>query len=56
VEREPVKPEELLAETALPEGEHGGAVSGFLYFAYKGKAGTIKSLELLYSEAVVKLR
>jgi len=56
VERERVKPEELLAETALPEGEHRGAVSGFLYFAYKGRISSIKSLDLLYDGAVLKLR
>ena len=36
-----MKPEELLAQTALPEGVHGGAVSGFLYFAHKGKTSSI---------------
>jgi hypothetical protein len=56
VQKEPVKPEELLAQTALPEGVHGGAVSGFLYFAHKGKTSSIKSLELLYEGAVLKLR
>jgi hypothetical protein len=56
VEKEQVKPEELVVRTALPEGVHRGAVSGFLYFAYKGKTGSIKSLELLYEGAVLKLR
>jgi hypothetical protein len=56
-ERRPrVKPEELVVKTALPQGEFKGPVSGFLYFSYKGKAGSIKSLELLYEDAVIKLR
>ena len=55
-ESERVRPEELLVETALPEGEHRGPVSGFLYFAFKGKIGSIKSLELLFESAVLKLR
>jgi hypothetical protein len=56
VEKEQVKPEELVVQTALPEGVHRGAVSGFLYFAYKGKTSSIKSLELQYEGAVLKLR
>lgn len=51
-----VKPEELVVQTALPELSTDHAVSGFLYFAYKGKTGTIQSLELLYEDAVIKLR
>ncbi len=54
--REQVKPEQLLLNTALPQGEHRGPVSGFLYFAYNGKASSIKSLELRYEDAVLKLR
>lgn len=53
---EPVKPEDLVVQTALPAGRHSAAVSGFLYFAYTGKTRSIKSLELLYEDAVVKLR
>jgi hypothetical protein len=56
VEKEQVRPEELVVQTALPEGAHRGAVSGFLYYAYKGKTSSIKSLELLYEGAVLKLR
>lgn len=47
---------ELLVQTALPEGPHRGPVSGFLYFPYRGKTTSIKSLELLYEDAVLKLR
>jgi len=47
---------ELLVQTALPEGPHRGPVSGFLYFPYRGKTASIKSLELLYEDVVLKLR
>jgi len=53
---DPVRADELLVQTALPEGEHRGAVSGFLYFASKGKTTAIKTLDLLYEDAVLKLR
>ena len=56
IERERVKPEDLLVETALPEGDRRGPVSGFLYFAFKGRISSIKSLELLFESAVLKLR
>ncbi len=45
---EPPKPEELVVEAALPGGEFKGTVSGYLYFAYKGKTKSIRTLELLY--------
>lgn len=47
---------ELVVQTALPEGPHRGPVSGFLYFPYKGKSTSIKSLELLYEDAAIRLR
>ena len=52
----PVTADELLIETALVEGPHHAAVSGFLYFPFQGKISSIKSLELLYRNAVLKLR
>lgn len=51
-----MKPEELVVQTALPEGSRRGPVSGYLYFAYKGKTASIKTLELLYEDAVLRLR
>jgi hypothetical protein len=51
-----VKPEEVLVQTALPAGLHKGAVSGFLFFAWRGKTSSIKTLELLWNDAVLKLR
>jgi hypothetical protein len=47
-EEEPPKPEELVVEAALPGGEAKGPVSGYLYFAHKGKTKSIRTLELLY--------
>jgi hypothetical protein len=43
-----LKPEEIVAKAALVEGEAHPPVSGFLFFAYKGKLKSIKKMELLY--------
>ncbi len=51
-----ISAEELLTETALPEGKSPAAVSGYLYFPYRGKAGSLKTVELLFEDAVLKLR
>ena len=56
IEKEPVNAGELLLQTALEEGPHRAAFSGFLYFPFRGKMGSIKTLELLYQDAVLKLR
>ena len=52
----PVRAEEVLLQTALPVEPHRGPVSGFLFFPYSGKTGSIKSLELFYEGAVLKVR
>jgi len=52
----PMRPEELVVEAALPEGIRNRAVSGFLYFAYTGRPAAIKTLELIYKSAVLKLK
>jgi len=31
-------------------------VSGFLYFPYEGKASGLKSIDLLFQDAVMKLK
>ena len=54
--KERVRPEEVLVRTALPEDAHRGPVSGFLYFPYTGKVSGLKSVELLFQDAVMKLR
>lgn len=56
VEKDPVQADELLRETALVEGPHRGAFSGFLYFPFRAKISSIKTLELLYQQAALKLR
>jgi len=47
----PLRAEEAVVEAALPEGKARGPVSGYLYFAYKGKIKSIRKLELIYSGA-----
>jgi hypothetical protein len=54
--KEQVRPEEVLLRTALPEDAHRGPVSGFLYFPYTGKASGLKSIDLLFQDAVIKLK
>jgi hypothetical protein len=56
IEKEPVKADVLLLETALVEGEHHAPFSGFLYFRFQGKISSIKTLELLYDDVALKLR
>lgn len=55
-QRDRVRPEQVLLDTALPQGEHRSPASGFLYFAWTGKTSSIKTLELRYEDAVLKLR
>jgi hypothetical protein len=56
----PLTADEAAVEGALPEGAFRGPVSGFLYFAFKGKTKSIRSLELLYTgpagAAMLRLR
>ena len=54
--RQRERPEEALIRTALPEDPHRPAVSGFLYFPYQGKASGLKSIDLLFQDAVMKLK
>jgi len=56
VKKEPVNPDEVLLQTALVEGPHHAPTSGFLYFPFRAKTSSIKSLELIYQDAVLKLR
>jgi len=46
--QEPVNVADVIAATALPEGMTASPVSGYLYFRYRGKTKSIKSLELVY--------
>jgi hypothetical protein len=54
--RQRERPEEVLIHTALPEEAHRGAVSGFLYFPYQGRASGLKSIDLVFQDAVMKLK
>jgi hypothetical protein len=57
IEAQPVKTAaEIAVEAALPEGKNRTPVSGFLYFSYTGRNKSIKQVELLYRDAVLKLR
>jgi hypothetical protein len=40
--------EETVVDAALPEGRAAGPVSGHLYFPYRGKVKSLKSLELIF--------
>lgn len=40
--------EEAVVDAALPEGRATGPVSGHLYFPYRGKTKSLKSLELIF--------
>lgn len=49
VERsDPESAEQVIARTALLEGPAYHPVSGFLYFHYRGKIQSLKSIELIY--------
>jgi hypothetical protein len=54
--RLPTDAAQLAVETELPQGVFDGPVSGFLYFAYRGKVKGIRSVELLYEDEALKLR
>jgi len=49
-QQEPERAEDVIARTALPEGATARPVSGFLYFPYKGKTKSIKSVELIFRD------
>ncbi|HEX3747978.1 MAG TPA: hypothetical protein VHW09_28800 [Bryobacteraceae bacterium] len=56
VTAETVDPYELLMQTALEEGSHRAPISGFVYFPFRGNLKSVKTLELVYGDAVLKLR
>jgi hypothetical protein len=54
IQRErPETVEEVIARTALVEGRANHPVSGFLYFPYKGKIKSLKSVELIFQSETV---
>jgi hypothetical protein len=49
VEKEAAKtPGDVVVDMALPEGDRVLPVSGYLYFPWKGKPKSLKSVELVY--------
>lgn len=49
IEKEPpVRADEVVVAAALEEGQISGPRSGYLYFPYKGKSKSIKSIELIH--------
>jgi len=49
VERiDPESADDVIARTALLEGKIDHPISGFLYFPYKGKIKSLKSIDLIY--------
>ena len=53
---DPVRADELVVSTALPPGEFRGAVSGFIYFPFTGKASKIKTVDLVHGDTTLKLK
>jgi hypothetical protein len=61
VERTPKKtPDEIVIAAGLEEGFTPKPIRGYLYYAFKGKPSSVKSVQLLYrgpsGEAVLKLK
>jgi len=56
IERERVSAQDVLLRTALPEGPHTGKVSGFVYFPFTGKGSSLKSVDLVYDGATLRLK
>jgi hypothetical protein len=60
LEKEEVRPADLVVQAALPEGPAKSEVKGYLYFPYRGAIKKIKSLQLIYrgpaGDADLKLR
>jgi hypothetical protein len=52
IEKQPVRTaDEAMVDAALPVGDSNGPVAGHLYFAYRGRMKSLKSLELIYRSA-----
>lgn len=56
-EKDPPKTDaEAVVEAAMPEGPTLGPTKGLIYFPYRGKMKSLKSIELIWEERVLKLR
>jgi hypothetical protein len=52
IEKPPIRTaDQAVVDAALPLGESNNAVAGHLYFAYRGRIKSLKSLELIYRSA-----
>lgn len=49
VSRETLSPDQMVVDYALEEGRISGARRGFLYYPWKGKLKSLKSVELVFS-------
>jgi hypothetical protein len=47
-QEQPASAEDVITQKALAEGPAEKPVSGYVYFRYRGKIKSIKSLELIY--------
>ncbi len=47
---------EAIVEAALPEGPTLGPTKGLVYFPYRGKLKSLKTIELLWGERILKLQ
>ena len=55
-EKPTVDYEQLIKNSALPEGRMNRPLAGYAYFPYDGKLKSIKTVELLIDDVVLKLR
>ena len=47
---------DLITKSALPEGLKNKPLAGLIYFPYDGKLKSIRTVELLIDDTVLKLR
>jgi hypothetical protein len=55
-EKEPIDYAHLINRSALPEGKFNKPLAGFAFFPYDGKLKSIRTVELLIDDQVLKLR
>jgi hypothetical protein len=55
-QKEQVDYRRLIEDASLPEGKRMKPAAGYLYFPYDGKLKSIKTVELLIDDVVLKLR
>ena len=55
-DKQPIDYSHLINRSSLPEGKFNKPVAGFLYFPYDGKLKSIRTVDLLIDDEVLKLR